>query len=330
MPSFGPAPTRPQPQRLGPWLVAGLTLLLATGLFSRVFPRAWSGEVASHFAPFAALVAVPLLGLLWRQRAWAWLGLSAALTGLCAFPWLQLRLSPSGPLPREPSWTAVSANLLWGSPAGQALPEWLAELQPEVVFLCELDPASKRSLESWAPAQGYAPPLIWPPENQWTDETIGRALLARQPFESTAVHWPGPILEGRLTLAGRSLRLLGAHPLRPGNPALTVERNRVLAGLATLCYQDPAVLVLGDLNCTEASPRFGALLSNGDLIDTRAGRGWFASWRVYVPHLRWPLLGLRLPLDHILHGAALATHSRSLGPDLGADHLPAVARVGWR
>jgi endonuclease/exonuclease/phosphatase family metal-dependent hydrolase len=88
--------------------------------------------------------------------------------------------------------------------------------------------------------------------------------------------------------------------------------------------------VLGDLNSTEASPHFQRLLTNGRLSDTRAGRGWFPTWRAYLPELRWPLLGLRLPLDHVLTGPALTSLARNTGPDLGSDHLPASARIAWR
>jgi endonuclease/exonuclease/phosphatase family metal-dependent hydrolase len=328
--SRNPNTERAEKSGLSPWLALTLVLALLANLLCLSAPLGWPGEIACHFGPHLALANLPLLALLLRRRAWRWSLLLSATSVGCAYPWLQLHWSSPSPAPKDPTWNAISANLWWGSPAGQALPEWLASSKPDIVFLCDLDPRSRAALLQWAPAQGFVETWIWPPSEQWNKYTVGRALLARQPFDSRQVLWPGPVLEAHLKFSGRMLRVLGAHPPSPGEGWRTAPRNRVLTHLADLCHGDPAVLLLGDLNSTEASPSFQALLSHGGLLDTRSGRGWYPTWRVQVPGLNRPLLGLRLPLDHILHGAALASSSRGLGPDLGSDHLPVEARIGWR
>jgi endonuclease/exonuclease/phosphatase family metal-dependent hydrolase len=128
---------------------------------------------------------------------------------------------------------------------------------------------------------------------------------------------------------GRELRLLGAHPNRPGRGDQTGRRNRTLARLAALAAEQADVVVLGDLNVTEGSPHFGRLIATARLADTRAGRGRMGTWRVRMPRTGWQL-PLRLPIDHVLVGASLATAGRRLGPELGSDHLPVLADVGWR
>jgi endonuclease/exonuclease/phosphatase family metal-dependent hydrolase len=90
------------------------------------------------------------------------------------------------------------------------------------------------------------------------------------------------------------------------------------------------VVVLGDLNVTQFSPRWDELLEDGKLSDTRRGRGLMGSWRVQIPKLGWKPPLPRRPLDHVLLGDDLVVVDRRLGPDLGSDHLPVVADVGWR
>jgi endonuclease/exonuclease/phosphatase (EEP) superfamily protein YafD len=111
---------------------------------------------------------------------------------------------------------------------------------------------------------------------------------------------------------------------------MTHKRNVVLAELGALAGERADVVVLGDLNITESTPRFGELLEAGHLADTRAGRGPMGTWRVIVPRVYWDLRPLRLPIDHVLIGPGLAVLDRRLGPDTGSDHLPVVADLAWR
>lgn len=301
----------------------GLALLCASARWT------WAGEVLCHFGPLLSLGGLALgAGCLLARRPRAALACLPPCL-LLAGPFLGLRLGPAPAGAQGPALEVASANLLWGSAAGERLAPWLGQTGPELLFLCEVDPATRARLPQLA-AQGYVDSFVWPPDEQWTAETIGRLLLSKRPLRERRVHWPGPLLEATLDLSGRPLRVFGAHPLRPGRPSFARERNQTLARLAELCAGAPNCLVLGDLNATEASPHFRDLLARGRLADTRAGRGWFASWRAYVPELRWPLFGLRLPLDHVLTGPELTSLRRSTGPDLGSDHLPAAAAIAWR
>jgi endonuclease/exonuclease/phosphatase family metal-dependent hydrolase len=307
----------------------GLCVLWLSALLVASARWTWAGEVLCHFGPFLALfgLALALTCLLAKEPRRALSCLPASL--LLGFPFLELRLAAVPEGAPGPTLEVASANLLWGSGGGEQLLAWLASGGPELLFLCELDPDTRARLLELE-AAGYGFRFVWPPPEQWTPETIGRALLSKRPLTEPRVHWPGPLLEAQFELDGRPLHVFGAHPLRPGRPSFTRERNQTLARLAELCAETPACLVLGDLNSTEASPHFQRLLTNGRLSDTRAGRGWFPTWRAYLPELRWPLLGLRLPLDHVLTGPALTSLARNTGPDLGSDHLPASARIAWR
>ncbi len=224
---------------------------------------------------------------------------------------------------------ASPAPIFWGSDAFEQLVPWLETERPEVVFLCEVDLERRARIEDLR-GRGYPYQLIWPAPDEWRSDTWGRALISRRALAGATVQWPGPILDAWIEHEGRPLRVLGAHPLRPGRTKSTRMRNEVLATLARLASEQPSTIVLGDLNLTESTPCYGELLDHGALSDTRAGRGPMGTWRVMVPRLRWELPWLRLPLDHVLIGADLTTLDRHTGPEIGADHYPVIADVGWR
>jgi endonuclease/exonuclease/phosphatase (EEP) superfamily protein YafD len=308
------------------WLpVAAFGGLLGYLLLARWF---WPAEILCHFRPhfggLALIAAAVTLALRLRAQSIA----LSALAVFCAWPTLALCM-PNGALQAPgPSLRVASANLLWGSKSFDALERWLEREDPALAFVCEIDLAARDRLEGLR--SRYPHQLLAPPAEEWSASTWGRALISRLPLAEPATHWPGPILAARVTLDGRELRILGAHPVRPGRAAMTRSRNLVLAALGELAGEQDEVVVLGDLNVTEASPLYSELLEAGALADTRAVHGPMGTWRVRVPRLRLDLRPLRLPIDHVLIGRDLVALDRRLGPDIGSDHLPVVADLAWR
>jgi endonuclease/exonuclease/phosphatase (EEP) superfamily protein YafD len=309
------------------WLaVAGFGSLSAYLLLARWF---WPAEILCHFRPilgaFGLLAALATLGLRLRSQALA----LCALALICAWPTLALCMPRATEKPAGKSLRVATVNLLWGSESFDALEPWLDEEQPAVVFISEVDSKRLPRIEGLR-ERGYPYQFVEPPLPEWHAKTWGNAVISRLPLSQSEVRWPGPILDARVEFEGRALRVLGAHPLRPGRAEMTHRRNVVLAELGVLAGERADVVVLGDLNMTESTPRFGELLEAGHLADTRAGRGPMGTWRVTVPRVYWDLRPLRLPLDHVLIGPGLAVLDRRIGPDIGSDHLPVTADVAWR
>ena len=307
------------------WLaVAGFGSLSAYLLLARWF---WPAEVFCHFRPLvgaAALAAAGFaLGLRCRGPALA----LAALAWLCAGPTLALWWPSERAPVEQPPLRIATANLLWGSESSAGLASWLEREAPDVAFLCEVDPTRA----AWIEAQGarYPHQIFVPPRAEWHANTFGRAMISRWPLIDAQVRSPGSIVDARIEIGGRTLRVLGAHTPRPGRARRTQKRNEVLDVLGELAGQDDGVVVLGDLNVTECSPSFARLLESGRLADSRAGRGPMGTWSVPMPWARWDLR-LREPLDHVLVGSSLVTLDRRTGPDIGSDHLPVVADIAWR
>lgn len=135
------------------------------------------------------------------------------------------------------------------------------------------------------------------------------ALLARMR--------PAAVEEHRLPGAGR-----GALCARfgPGGEALAVwvvhlslgrrARHRQLAYLAERVGGVPHVVVMGDFNCTLASPELGRFLAATGLRPAAPAQPTFPSWS--------PVRAI----DHVLVGGALAVREAAVLPHRHSDHRP--------
>jgi endonuclease/exonuclease/phosphatase (EEP) superfamily protein YafD len=103
------------------------------------------------------------------------------------------------------------------------------------------------------------------------------------------------------------------------SPSAAAARNEHLSALAKFVRREKApVVVAGDLNVTSWSPFFRDLLRDGNVRDSREGRGVQPSWVSRIPLTD-------LPLDHILISPGIVVASRMVGPHLGSDHRPVIA-----
>ena len=313
--------------RRAAWLGFVLALLASsTPLFAR---RLWPCEILCHFRLElgAALALLGGAGLILKAFRPALMTLGLALYSL--WPMLVLYVPVATPTPAGGTLRVASVNLLWGTDNAERVIEWLEAEQPDVVFFCELDLPHHAMLAELA-QRGWSHQHVYPEPAGWGEPTWGRAMVSRRPFESFDDREPGPLHDAVVTFEGRALRVIGAHPMRPGRSARTMQRNGTLEHLGELAGESPDVLVLGDLNTTEFSPLWGELLETGALEDSRRGRGRMGTWLVQVPRFGWKPPLARRPLDHVLVGASVVVVDRRVGPNLGSDHLPVVADVGWR
>lgn len=326
--STPPSPSTPRSRlERAAWL--GFALALPASSTPWLSGWLWPAELLCHFRLELGLALALLSGSGLIVQAWRPAILTLLLALFAVWPALPLVLPADEPAPAGGSLRMASVNLLWGTELDLPLLDWLEREQPDVVFFCEIDPRRKELIARLA-GLGWPHQHLIPGEDAWDDDTWGRALVSKRPIHGFQVQEPGSLLDGVVEFEGRPLRVIGAHPMRPGYMHDTARRNVTLARLGELAAGSPAVVVLGDLNVTQFSPRWDELLEGGRLSDTRRGRGLMGSWRVQIPKLGWKPPLPRRPLDHVLLGDDLVVVDRRLGPDLGSDHLPVVADVGWR
>jgi endonuclease/exonuclease/phosphatase (EEP) superfamily protein YafD len=157
------------------------------------------------------------------------------------------------------------------------------------------------------------------------EDPYGIGVLSRWPLESAgAIDLAGdglPSVAGIVDVEGRRIRLLGLHTHWPVLPEVARMRDAALGGAAGIARDsDLPVILLGDLNLTPDSPEFTRLLDESGLRDVVSGRRWRPTWQAGF----WPLA---LRIDHVLVSAQLCVEAVEVGPMIGSDHRPVIARL---
>jgi endonuclease/exonuclease/phosphatase (EEP) superfamily protein YafD len=81
--------------------------------------------------------------------------------------------------------------------------------------------------------------------------------------------------------------------------------------------QKNPVLLIGDLNVSPWSSYFARLLKDSGLKNSMKGFGFQPSWPAGNRFLR-------IPIDQILYSPQITIHHRTVGADIGSDHLPVI------
>lgn len=270
--------------RLHPVVRAGLlaasALPAAWLLLAALAPTDWwPAQLASHWAPQAAILCLPL---------WCWLGRrpwpGAAILVLNAaalWPWLVAAWTPRAQQPGAVQATAQVANLYFAAPAHAAARR---VLDAEVVALIETIESDREALR--------ADPR-WPHQHWMVPHGHGgMALLSRWPMRAReAMLDQAPMIDARVEVPWGPLRIIAIHTSSPGSQKRSALNRSELARLGDLVRSnDGPLLLLGDLNTTPAGSGFRSLLATGL---QQADGGSPASWP-------WFLGPCGIAIDHAL------------------------------
>ena len=300
-----------------------LLLLLVGGLcaatvFALLAPLGWPFELFTHFrvqyAAFALVLAPVLLWLRHPRTA----ALAGALALFHALPVAEDALASEPVAACEgPVLTVVTANVRFRNDDHRAFLEWLATHPADLVVVQELTAAWAAEL---ARQPGY-------PHRKFLvrEDPYGIGILSRWPLDDVMpadLAGDGlPSLVGRLDAGGHGLQFLGLHTRWPMTPGLARARDAALREAARLVQgQNLPVVALGDLNLTPYSPVFAEFLQQAGLRDGMDGRQWRPTWLAGF----WPLA---LPIDHVLVSPEVCVERAEVGPSIGSDHRPVIARL---
>ena len=120
------------------------------------------------------------------------------------------------------------------------------------------------------------------------------------------------------------LELYEIHALAPVSATLAKDRNTSLNDLSLIIAQDKTLhkILLGDMNITPYSYAFTQLEKTSGLNNSM--RGFTQSSGT------WPNFFLsifRIPIDQLLSSNNIITLNKTIGPDLGSDHLPVITEL---
>lgn len=298
-------------------LVALVGLALATAL-ALAAPLGWPFELFAHFrAQYAAgsvLLALILFAI--DRRNTAMIALVIAI--FHALPAMQ-RTVADEPVAacHGPAVTVVTANLQYSNRDTEAFLDWIAANPADLVVLQEVTSDWHGALQA---IEGY-------PHREFLvrEDPYGLGVLSRWPLDSVA--WQDfagdglPSISGSVTVEGQPLRFLGLHTHWPVLPDLARQRDHSLDRAAAFIRSgEGPVVALGDLNLTAYSPVFGRFLESAGLEDVMQGAHWRPTWMAGF----WPLA---LRIDHVLVTPAVCVEQTEVGPAIGADHRPVIARL---
>jgi endonuclease/exonuclease/phosphatase (EEP) superfamily protein YafD len=300
------------------WSVAALAGLALVTALAVAAPLGWPFELFAHFrSQYAATAAILALVLFMvNRRGYAIFAAGIAL--FHALPALQKSVADEPVAAcHGPVLTVVAANLQYSNRDTQRFLDWLAAHPADLVVLQEVT-------GDWQQAVGRVPGYD---HRQFLvrEDPYGLALLSRWPLEAFA--WEDlagdglPSMSGVVAVDGQRLRFLGLHTHWPVLPELARQRDRSLDNAAELLRSEstPAV-ALGDLNLTAYSPVFGTFLDAARLRDAMQGAHWRPTWMAGF----WPLA---LRIDHVLVTPDLCVEHTEVGPAIGSDHRPVMARL---
>ncbi|MDA1088945.1 MAG: endonuclease/exonuclease/phosphatase family protein [Proteobacteria bacterium] len=308
-------------------LLFGLALATAGRFFA---DQSWWLDILADFQVqyVAGAVALLLASLLVRRIKEAALALVLLAVNVAI---LAPHVGPLFPVAAAPvlvgqaAMKVVSFNLKFDNRNTAAALDFLRRENADVVTVMEVTKEWRHALEQLKdiyPHQFYGPLCRCPGDIPHTD-----GVLAKRPWREVKAE--------RSPLTGRSfavwarfasvqpdkaadLVIAGVHLINPLIYPAGYQITEAVRLASILRGLPGPVIVTGDFNMTPFSARFGTLLRETGL--RRADGGINASWPTW-------LTPLGLPLDHILVNAKVGHAAMWVGPRLGSDHRPIIARL---
>lgn len=275
----------------------------------------WFFDLFNHFqfqyAVFFALCFVILLCM----GSWRGVLFTAMLLALPL-----VRIIPAY-LPPETSGMAsvvrvAAFNVLATNNRFTAVEEWTRKESPDFIYFSETSELWSEALASLRDVYPYS-----------LDEGSGFAFYSKLPISHHEIircsEIEFPLLKARIQTPRGKVTFFGAHPLPPVSPkwAKALEEMMVIMAAEVAKTEGP-VIAGGDFNSTRWSHMLHPLQGAG-MEDASKGKNPAPTWMRKIPLVS-------IPIDHLLfRGRGMGCSSFEIGPDLGSDHRPVVAEIGW-
>lgn len=278
----------------------------------------WLDVLANFRAQY--VVGLAVFGLIIMMSRWKKTGyavLAASLVNLVVVLPLYVG-SPAEARVEAPTLRVMSFNLLSTNEGYSEVIDYIQSIDPDLVFLHEASRPWEVAMES--ADLGYE--IVRPRSD---DLIFGTLVLVRGEGVTAVSHGFSASSPRAVALVytppgwSTSLAVLGTHPLAPTDAERADLRDAQLAFAGSwAAEQTGAFLVVGDFNSTPWSWPFRRLMATAELRNSQSGFGLQPSFPTTSNLL------LRVPIDHLVHSAALEVTGRRLGPALGSDHFPLV------
>jgi len=305
-------------------MLEALAFLTLSATILGFFGRFWYFfDLMAHFRWQYAVALLAFALLAGLMRRWKSLGLAligAGINGALLLPWF---LPPAAPAanPTE-AFRVVSWNLLLHNRQAEAGIDELARLQPDLMFLMEVNRKWRERLEA-----RFGEDYLFTYEER--EDNFGVALLSRLPGSEARIREFGPAnvpsIVVRANWQGRPFEAVFTHPLPPANRRQARQRNEQLEEVARWIQErknETPLLVAGDFNATPWSWIYRDFVQKTGLSNAAIGYGCWPTWSAGIP-------GSELMIDHLFVSGSWRVERLWIGPSSGSDHRPVVADLRW-
>ena len=240
----------------------------------------------------ALAVLVVLFAKSYRVIAASMFVAAAAINFMVVWPYTQLAPAQIALVPDHPRaqcFTAYAANVKMKNTDYERMNAQIAELDPDIVFLTEVDQGWADALE---PALSDYPYTLYHPQSN----TFGKAFASRLPVLNTdlleavgAEDTPSVFALLRAS-EDRLVQFTGLHPKAPLPGQDTDERDASIKMAADRVMGDIAGgIAMGDFNDVPWSATTTTFREMGEWQDPRIGRGTYPTFPSFFPLFGWPL-----------------------------------------
>ncbi len=207
----------------------------------------------------------------------------------------------------------ISINVLSSNTQFNRVQTFINQEDPDILVISEYTSSWQSNLT----LQNY-PYFIESVRN----DNFGIALFSKLPLTEKEILHLGeerfPVVKASVTLNDQSTTVIGVHLENPIGPKSMDLQNLQLDQVVDKFGQLSSIILAGDMNLTSFTRQFRTLKRKLNLIDSREGFTRQASWPTLLPSF------LRIPIDHVLVSKDIEVIERSLGPEVGSDHLPVL------
>lgn len=305
-----------------------MLVLIATAL-SAMATAHWFAELFSHFTPYYAVFALFCVLGLALLRSWRWTAVAIALVLWNGTPLVRALLPKDAPatIATTRQFTVFHFNVGLHHESPQRIMSYLARHAREIDVAVLLEAGNQFDV-ALDEIKGLFPHQIQHLENS----PFGIALLSKHVIDSgTVALQPShlyPHIEATIKLPGRGkpLALYAVHAPPPISGDMAEARNAKLMVIANkAAAQEKATpVVVGDFNLTPWSPYFLRFIAKSGLRDARTPHRFDHTWPVIFGNAT-----LGIAIDHSFAHPTLPLIKRTVGPDLGSDHLPVTVTLGY-
>lgn len=214
----------------------------------------------------------------------------------------------------------LACNVLQDNRDFERFEKVFLDCNPEIAILLETDNWWWQKLKTF---REYPYRVSHPLDNYY-----GMVLLSKFPLKDAEVKFliadEIPSIHAKVQLKnGAWVRLYCLHPMPPSptENEKSLDRDAELLLVAKEVNKiEDSVIVLGDLNDVAWSHTTRMFQRISRLLDPRIGRGFYNTFHVDYPFLRWPL-------DHMFVSNDFQLVQLKRLPSVGSDHFPMFAEL---